>query len=144
VRALPTDPQALRAMLLPKPRKEFAAKSQPLVQRLQLLEWIGRLLSGAPLDAAQRAALFRVAADLPGVKVSHDALDRLGRKGTAVKLEGRVEFDPSQPPYQPLAHHRSVVLVFDPATGALLGTRSTLNDQDYGAVYSASVRPSMR
>ena len=80
------------------------------------------------------------------MRVSADALDRLGRRGTAVRLQARIELNAARPPYRKLPTTRAVSLVFDPATGALLGTRFTLADAggrtvgDYGAVYTAEVR----
>ena len=114
--------------------------------RMQLLERVGQLLAGTPLDAAQRAALFRVAAGIEGVTVSEDALDQLGRKGTAVKLEGTIALDGGvRPEYEGIRVRRGAVIVFDPATGALLGTRHTLNDDvDQGAVYTTQVRDALK
>ena len=148
VRALPTDPALLEAKLRARlrPGRNFTPESSELMTRMQLLERVGQLLAGTPLDAAQRAALFRVAAGIEGVKVSEDALDQLGRKGTAVKLEGTIALDGSvRPEYEGIRVHRGTVIVFDPGTGALLGTRHTLNDDvDQGAVYTTQVRDALK
>ncbi len=52
-----------------------------------MLDRAGALLAAAPLTPAQRSALFHVAAGLPGVRISTDALDRFGQRGTAVRLD---------------------------------------------------------
>jgi hypothetical protein len=129
--------------------RHFAAVFRYLRRRVgPQAAWIGRLLGGAPLDSAQRAALLRVAAAQPGVRVSRDVVDHLGRAGTAVRLDVRVDFDPSRPPYRRLPTRRSTTLVVQPSTGALLGTRSTLARADgrvvtdIGAVYSSAIVPS--
>jgi hypothetical protein len=150
IRALPTDPRRLERLLRRQigSTREFTPQTREGLARTRLLELIGRLLGGAPLDSAQRAALLRVAAAQPGVRVSHDVVDHLGRAGTAVRLDVRVAFDPSRPPYRRLESRRATTLVIQPATGALLGTRSTLARADghmlvdIGAVYSSAIVPS--
>ena len=128
VRALPTDPALLEAKLLARlrPGRNFRPKSSELMTRVQLLERVGQLLAGTPLDAAQRAALCR--------------------KGTAVKLAGTIALDGSvRPEYEGIRVHRGTVIVFDPGTGALLGTRHTLNDDvDQGAVDTTQVRDALK
>jgi hypothetical protein len=150
IRALPSDPHRLERLLrrqIPSTR-EFTPQTRDAVARTHLLEWIGELLGGAPLDPAQRAALLRVAAAQPGVRVSRDSIDRLGRAGTAVRLDVQVAFDPSRPPYRRLPTRRSTTLLVQPSTGALLGTRSTLARADgrvvtdIGAVSSSAIVPS--
>jgi hypothetical protein len=150
IRALPTDPRLLERLLRREigSAREFTPETRDGVARTRLLERIGRLLGGAPLDSAQRAALLRVAAAQSGVRVSRDVVDRLGRAGTAVRLDVRADFDPTRPPYRRLPTRRSTTLVVEPSTGALLGTRSTLARADghvvtdIGAVYSSAIVPS--
>jgi hypothetical protein len=147
VRALPSDPEQLERRLrarLPSVSR-YTPQTRAGVARTYLLEWIGRLLGGVPLDGAQRAALLRVAAAQPGVRVSHDAVDRLGRGGTAVRLDVRAVLDPSRPPHRALVTRRSTTLIVDEASGALLGTRTLARDAngrtvgDFGAVYRTTV-----
>jgi len=147
VRALPSDPARLGRLLRRQvgSLREYAPLSRERVARTRVLEWIGRLLSGAPVSPDQRAALLRVAAAQPGVRISRDAVDRLGRSGTAVRLEVRVEMNPARPPYRVHPHTRSTTLVVAPQTGELLGTRATFAGEgrrttaDYGAVFSSGV-----
>jgi hypothetical protein len=145
VRALPADRAALEQRLRADTGslRGFTGSTRDAIIRLRLLELVGHLLAGAPLDADQRAALFEVAAGIPGVAVSPGALDRLGRRGTAVRLEERLKLKTGDGPQRST---RAVSIVFDPASGALLGTRFTLSDaagrvvSDLGAVYSTEVR----
>ena len=154
IRALPNDPAALRRILgrqLSRYRQRWYTKqSAEAIVHENTLEWIGRLLGAAPLDAGQRAALLRLAASLPGVKVSGDAVDRLGRRGTAVRLDVRAVRTDSRIPPALRTSRSAVTLVVDPATGALLGTRIVATDgrgkvvTDLGSVYAAKVVPSDR
>ena len=68
VRALSANPVALEQRLRAETGslREIDAASRDAMARLRLLERIGGLLAGAPLDAAQRAALFEVAAGILG------------------------------------------------------------------------------
>ena len=122
VRALSTDPVRLERQLDGN--------------TAMMLDQIGGLLVGAPLAPGQRSALFRVAASLPGVELAHDALDR---RRDAVSLTAGWD-----------AGRLTATLVFDPATGAVLGTRTVVKDTrgrvtgDYGAVYETEVRNSTR
>jgi hypothetical protein len=154
IRALPADPQALGRILSRRVSRFrlpwYTAATRDAVVRGNTLEWIGRLLGAAPLDADQRAALLRLAASLPGVELSGDAVDRLGRQGTAVRLDVRAVRTDRHIPPQLRTSRSSVTLVVDPATGALLGTRLVATDgsgkvvTDLGAVYSAKVVASDR
>jgi hypothetical protein len=145
-RALPTDPRRLEALLRRQIGSvdEFTPQTRDGVATVRLLEWSGRLLGGAPLDSGQRAALLRVVAAQPGVRIAHDAVDRLGRRGTAVRLDVPAEFDPSRPPYRAIPTRRSTTLIVDAHAGTLLGTRTTLAKPDgtvlgdYGAVYESA------
>lgn len=88
---LPQDPTALRAALLrrikgPEPER-------------QLFDDVTMLLSEAPAPAPLRAALFKVAAHIPGVRLLGKVKDTSGREGTAVELRrgsetSRVIVDP--------------------------------------------------
>jgi hypothetical protein len=154
IRALPADPQALTRILSRKVSRFrlrwYTPASRAAVVRGNTLEWIGRLLGAAPLDAGQRAALLRLAASLPGVRVSGDAVDRLGRRGTAVRLDVRAVRTDSRIPPAVRTSQSAVTLVVDPATGTLLGTRLVATDgrgkvvTDLGSVYAAKVVASDR
>ncbi|MGY0061289.1 hypothetical protein ACWY4P_32910 [Streptomyces sp. LZ34] len=74
---LPTDPKALAA-LLPSPNSaDGKAKST--------FDNATALLGESPARPDLRAALYRVLADLPGVKVTGPAKDATGRTGTALE-----------------------------------------------------------
>jgi hypothetical protein len=69
---------------------------------------VGDALRETYTTPAQRAALYEVAARLPGVRLVGRTTDGVGRPGVAVAID-----DPRS--------HQSDELIFDPATGALLG-----------------------
>jgi hypothetical protein len=147
IRSLPTAPDELAELLRRTigSAREFTPQTRAGVIRVRMLEWIGRLLGGAPLDVPQRAALLRLAAAQRGVRVSHDAVDRLGRSGTAVRLDVAAVLDPSRPPHRRITSRHSTTLIVGPRTGALLGTRVTLTTgagdvvADSGAVYRTAI-----
>jgi hypothetical protein len=73
-----------------------------------------------PASPALRAALYDVAARIPGVELVGPATDRLGRHGVAVaSVDGKI--------------HERHELIFDPKTSALLGEEYTeLDGNSYG------------
>ncbi|MFI1283770.1 CU044_5270 family protein [Streptomyces sp. NPDC020858] len=102
VKRLPTDPAAL---------KELLARSFPENPRSALhsdpfyLRGLDNLLQDAPLEPLQRAAVYEVLADLPGLRLIGPVKDSKGRAGTAVEVDtGRSR----------------VRMVIDPETGGLL------------------------
>jgi hypothetical protein len=103
---LPTDPGALRAWLYAHPDG-----GQPLND--QVWTDIGDLLSEMLVPGKLAAALFRVAATIPGARVVPHATDAAGRPGIAV---ARPETN------GPFAGE----LIFDPRTYRLLGVRAVL------------------
>ncbi|MGW5548497.1 CU044_5270 family protein, partial [Streptomyces sp. NPDC003998] len=74
---LPTSPAALRERLQP-----YAEPQQDPSQAVFVT--VGELLA-SPAPPKVRAALFRMAAQLPGVRVAGPATDSTGRHGTAVE-----------------------------------------------------------
>lgn len=70
---------------------------------------IGDLLRSAPLSSRLRSALYRAAAQIPGVRLARRARDPLGRRAVGVELATGAE---------------SVVLIFDPRTSEYLGDRA--------------------
>jgi hypothetical protein len=66
------------------------------------------LLDPSATTPAQRAALYEVAARIPGVRLDGRARDRAGRPGIAVSIRNEPD-------------GRTDRLIFDPGTGALLG-----------------------
>jgi hypothetical protein len=95
VRALPTDPVALRA------RIEGG--------EVTLTAMVGQLLATALTPPAVKLALFEVLKGLPGATLVPAVKDPQGRTGVGVQFD--------TPAWKTL-------FLFDPATGGLLGTRS--------------------
>ncbi|MCC5575192.1 CU044_5270 family protein [Microtetraspora sp. AC03309] len=75
---------------------------------------VGDLLRETYLPAAQRAALFKAAATIPGVTVTEDAEDAAGRKGIGVGRES-------------LGIREDII--FNPETYELLGERGIVVDE---------------
>ena len=98
---LPTDPAALYARL-----KDEAVHFGPRLYDEMFVE-VGDSLRETNASAAQRAALYAVAARIPGVELVGTVTDAAGRRGVAVAKDDVVN------------HVRST-LVFDPDTSRLL------------------------
>jgi hypothetical protein len=110
VRDLPTDPEALYAAFRERSRDAGLLDESTLSGLLDL----GR--SGPPfLSPELSAAVLRAVTYVPGVELLGSGTDLLGRPGTVV---GRTE----------PARGTRVEIVFDPATGRLLGQRETVVD----------------
>ncbi|GAA1888381.1 CU044_5270 family protein [Actinomadura bangladeshensis] len=97
IAALPTRPEELEKVLLNLKGHWHAVskdgeKEEPIRalrgrERIRALsEVAGTLLSTAPAPPAVRAAVFRLLADLPGVKAEGPTTDPLGRPGMAISL----------------------------------------------------------
>ncbi|GEL94003.1 CU044_5270 family protein [Cellulomonas composti] len=82
IAALPTDPAALEALL----RARIGQDRGPTPD-VELWSVVTGLLSGAPATPALRAALWEVAAAVPGVELVGTTTDHAGRTGTAVELD---------------------------------------------------------
>ncbi|GGS47279.1 hypothetical protein GCM10010156_02530 [Planobispora rosea] len=108
LKRLPSDAEAMRAHLY---------KGDPGDGSPDEAAWerVGEMVRETYLPAAQRAALFRAAATIPGVGMVNDAEDAAGRTGIAVGRIGRdgVRAD----------------LVFDPESYELLGEREVVVDE---------------
>ncbi|WP_404953078.1 CU044_5270 family protein [Streptomyces sp. 147326] len=106
VKQLPADPAALKVVLARYapggPRSEPA--HDPGADRLHSME---NLLRYAPLAPPQRAAVYEVLAEMPGLRLVGPVKDSTGRAGTAVEVDTR---------------RSRVRLVIDPETGGLLET----------------------
>jgi hypothetical protein len=103
---LPSDPDALFAEL----RRQAQGNGNGLYPEMFTL--VGDALRETGASPAQRAALYDVAARIPGVQLLGSVLDPAGRRGTAVALD-------SEP------NHMRQTLIFDPDTSALLAERET-------------------
>jgi hypothetical protein len=74
-----------------------------------------RELAELPTSAALRAALYRVLATTPGIRLLGRTPDSIGRDGTAVAVD---------------VEDAQLELILDPATGELLQTSRTLLHRD--------------
>lgn len=116
---LPTRPTALRSELLRCTTGGSTAEAQ-------LFDVVDTLLGNAPADPALRAALYKVAAGIPHVRLLGHAKDAAGREGTAVEM--------------PMGKGSSRMII-DPATGKLLETQlRPANPSRAGSAGSASAR----
>jgi hypothetical protein len=106
---LPTDPVALVAVI-----RERAARTQVPIDD-EMFVVIGDLLRQQGAPPAVRAALYKIAAGIPGVELIGDARDHAGRQGVAVAKTST---------YTGLRQRN--VLIFDPRTSALLGEEHVL------------------
>jgi hypothetical protein len=125
VRGLPTDPRALLTTLAVAARRSSTARSAPRFGPAILALTEFRAISGllvAPVDPAVRAALFRAAALIPGVRDLGTRADAIGRRGVAVGLDWRGGIVSE--------------LIFDPRTAALLGV--DIGEDRGGLAYIAS------
>jgi hypothetical protein len=88
--ALPTDADRLGQVLREAMTREYAGLSpeevgsRPIEELL--FERIGDTMRLSPASPELRAALWRVAASIPGVRLLGDTSDSLGRAGVAVEL----------------------------------------------------------
>ncbi|GAA3445200.1 CU044_5270 family protein [Planomonospora venezuelensis] len=108
LKRLPTDAEGMRAHLYEGDRGGNSRDEAAWTR-------VGDLLRENYLPAAQRAALFKAAATIPGVNAVEDAEDAAGRKGIGV---GRVNLGGVRED-----------LVFDPETYELLGERGVVVDE---------------
>ena len=104
---LPTDADALRKLIV-----ERKVEGGPAGDA-ETFTIIGDMLRETYAPPALRAALYRIAATLPGVDLLGTVQDHAGRSGTAVGYTN---------------HGDRNVLIFDPTTAALLGEESVVVD----------------
>jgi hypothetical protein len=103
------DPAALKAALF-----EGAVSEDPALDALYALNQGAYALTELPLRPEVRAAVFRMMADLPGVRTLGRMRDPLGRDGIGIAVSGSG------------AGTIGVQLIVDPATGHLLARTDTL------------------
>ena len=104
---LPTDPTALLADIEAR-KVEDAPAGESYTFKI-----VGDLLRETDASPALRAALYKAAAEIPGVALVGTVSDAVGRSGTAVAYTGNGERDE---------------LIFDPTTSALLGEEVVVTD----------------
>ncbi|MFD7639129.1 CU044_5270 family protein [Kitasatospora sp. NPDC059795] len=104
---LPTDPAALR---------ETLRRSTPAVDNPSgAAEAIRSVLRAQALDPAQRAALLRLIAAIPGLRHDGTVVDRAGRPGEAFSAESAGSGLPTR-----------YTFIVDPTTGRVLGDEAML------------------
>jgi hypothetical protein len=98
---LPAEPDALYERL------QAEAQGHGSSLNTEMFVLVGDALRETAATPAQKAALYMVAARIPGVHLLGRVKDAQGREGTAVAIDDN-------------ANHESQTLVFDPKTGTLL------------------------
>lgn len=93
--SLPTDPDKLAALF------RSASRGSGPSPDSELFTWVGDYLRESPAPPKLRAALYEVAARIPGVKLLGPTTDSVGRPGVGISRDGEK-------------------LIIDPHTGALL------------------------
>jgi hypothetical protein len=121
--ALPTDTAAMTALV----RERASKTARPL--DVQMFVVVGDLLKETGAAPEVRAALYRVAAGIPGVELIGNVRDRAGRQGVAV----------ARTIYHFTGTQRDT-LIFDPTTATLLGTEMVRTPWLYGV---ATKEPTM-
>jgi hypothetical protein len=105
---LPTNVDALWQLLYRE-----AGRGSAAWKRHEMFTEIGDLLREDPIPAKVRAALYLVAARIPGIRLVGLTRDGIGRPALAVALNDTLYGERSE-------------LLFDPTTSALLGERSVV------------------
>ena len=108
---LPTDPEELLDLI---ERREIVGVGGPKGE-WETFVIIGDLLRGTYTSPEVRAALYQVAADLPGVELVGRVVDGAGRSGVAVAYTSMNSDAPSR-----------MEMIFDPRTAELLGWNEVL------------------
>ncbi|MEV4001125.1 CU044_5270 family protein [Actinomadura sp. NPDC049753] len=141
---LPTEPKALKERLLGLKGHWHAVsrngeREEPIralrgQERVRALSDVaGDLLSTAPAPPKVRAAVFRMLADLPGVRPEGRTTDPLGRPGTVVSLplSTTAPLGMFIAPRQLGTYRRQFIV--DPATGSLLAIRDLVVRPPHGS-----------
>jgi hypothetical protein len=105
---LPTNVDALWQLLYRE-----AGRGSAAWKRHEMFTEIGDLLREDPIPAKVRAALYLVAARIPGIQMLGPTRDAVGRPALAVALNDTFDGERDE-------------LLFDPKTSALLGERSVV------------------
>jgi hypothetical protein len=117
---LPSDPDALYARL----RRDAASYGSRMYA--EMFTMIGDSLRENYTTPAQRAALFEVAARLPGIMLIPATTDAVGRRADGVAIDD--------------THNRErLTLLFDPESRALLGEEDSVLADNFGGYPAGTV-----
>ena len=120
---LPTEPEQLARAIEDTLRGllDFSPEvlEDPVRRSDAMLDVIAQVLANPFATPELRAALYRVAAGLEGMRVEQGVIDPVGRRGDAVTIEHAVHGSPERRE-----------LIFDPATSATLAERETYLYED--------------
>ncbi|MFG2127204.1 CU044_5270 family protein [Streptomyces sp. NPDC048751] len=120
---LPTDPDALTARF-------------PKDAELRFFQ-IVNLLDESPASPALRSALFRVVAEIPGVKLATGVKDSRGRSGTAITIASKWVWH-SADGGEPTVSWQPARSIIDPKTGWILESSGTPAGEGRITVLTAS------
>ncbi|MFG2660952.1 hypothetical protein [Streptomyces sp. NPDC048425] len=112
---LPTDADALTA--------RFPDDAEARLNQVTIM------LQDSPANPRLRAALFRILADIPGMKLVGDVKDSKGRPGVAVEATRKAGYTTSQDKHS-VSYRTSDRYIVDPETGLLLETIHQIRGQD--------------
>jgi hypothetical protein len=129
--SLPTDPTALRKLIYAEAQKEVDRFGPNGRQLYTVDQWAFQLIGGLVQSAAPpalKAALYRVAATVPGVEYVNDTTDAAGRHGIGVAHTVNVDGD-------------RTTLIFDRTTYQVMGRAVEVHDgrTDSGAVLATGL-----
>jgi hypothetical protein len=119
---LPTDPDRLEAALFDMLSGLADSDRDPANRSQGMLQMVDQVLANPLASPSLRSALYRVAARLDGVKLSHDVTDPAGRTGSAYTLERTLGSDGRRCCVLSVRHE----LIFDPTTSRSLASRTTV------------------
>ncbi|MGC5010698.1 CU044_5270 family protein [Streptosporangium sp. DT93] len=105
---LPADPAGMREHL-------YTGLTGGVLDHYEAWGRVGAMVTQAYMPAAQRAALFRAAGTIPGVRTAEGVEDAAGREGVAAVMSN---------PESGVRHE----YIFDPATYRYLGERMVVTD----------------
>lgn len=128
---LPTDPAALRTEIYAQAQNELDASGANGKRLYTVDQWAFRMIGDLVQSAAPpelKAALYRVAATVPGVEYVDDAADAAGRHGIGVAHSVNNSGD-------------RTILIFDRATYQVMGRAVGVHDgrADSGAVLATGL-----
>ncbi|MGV9599197.1 CU044_5270 family protein [Streptosporangium sandarakinum] len=87
LRALPSEPDALKAWLLRSYKGHGTESSAPMSRDAWLFAVTAGLITDMPVTPEVRGAAFRMLAGLASIEVARDVTDAEGRAGTAVTID---------------------------------------------------------